>query len=304
MGSEWEGMGEEVGCWQVPYHHNPTHLTPHLTSPPLATPPQTPPFPQVWDPRDRSALAPPPAPSSKPSATQPKAGSKPTVTTTTATRTTTTTTNATATTTRATPSRLLTLQPTTLLSHCPSRVLFIVNTLVLPLNSHELAKLPDATSNEPVKPPGAFKRRRDLLARKPGHFIAVEYLEERPPLLQDDGMGARLVTFYQKRDAQVGINGGTSLGWGWGVGRSGVRGDVMRLGWLGWCCARYAKLLLAAITRNPPPCHTSPLPPLFPTPPGHPPQLPNSHPTLSLHSKPNIRIPHPPSSPRTRPTSP
>ena len=40
----------------------------------------------------------------------------------------------------------------------------------------------------------------------------MEYLEEHPALLARPAMGARLLTYYQRRDDQVGWGGG--LGWG------------------------------------------------------------------------------------------
>ncbi|KAG6593022.1 Transcription initiation factor TFIID subunit 1, partial [Cucurbita argyrosperma subsp. sororia] len=67
-----------------------------------------------------------------------------------------------------------------------------------------------------VRSPGAFKKKSDLSV-KDGHVFLMEYCEERPLLLGNIGMGARLCTYYQKSspDDQTGAmlrNGGDSLG--------------------------------------------------------------------------------------------
>ncbi|KAL5992406.1 hypothetical protein ACLOJK_013324 [Asimina triloba] len=51
--------------------------------------------------------------------------------------------------------------------------------------------------NKPVRPPGAFKKKSELSV-KDGHVFLMEYCEERPLLLGNTGMGARLCTYYQK----------------------------------------------------------------------------------------------------------
>uniref|UniRef100_A0A1D1Y4I7 Transcription initiation factor TFIID subunit 1 n=1 Tax=Anthurium amnicola TaxID=1678845 RepID=A0A1D1Y4I7_9ARAE len=56
-------------------------------------------------------------------------------------------------------------------------------------------KLPG--ENKPLRPPGAFKKKSDLSV-KDGHVFLMEYCEERPLLLGNVGMGARLCTYYQK----------------------------------------------------------------------------------------------------------
>uniref|UniRef100_M8BXX4 Uncharacterized protein n=1 Tax=Aegilops tauschii TaxID=37682 RepID=M8BXX4_AEGTA len=48
-----------------------------------------------------------------------------------------------------------------------------------------------------LRPPGAFRKRSDLSV-KDGHVFLMEYCEERPLLLANAGMGARLCTYYQK----------------------------------------------------------------------------------------------------------
>ncbi|KAG6652791.1 hypothetical protein CIPAW_05G030600 [Carya illinoinensis] len=69
-----------------------------------------------------------------------------------------------------------------------------------------------------LRPPGAFKKKSELSA-KDGHVFLMEYCEERPLLLSNVGMGARLCTYYQKSapDDQTGSvlrngNGSDSLG--------------------------------------------------------------------------------------------
>ncbi|XP_047333970.1 transcription initiation factor TFIID subunit 1 [Impatiens glandulifera] len=56
-------------------------------------------------------------------------------------------------------------------------------------------KLPG--ENKALRPPGAFKKKSDLSV-KDGHVFLMEYCEERPLLLGNAGMGARLCTYYQK----------------------------------------------------------------------------------------------------------
>ncbi|XP_057812451.1 transcription initiation factor TFIID subunit 1 isoform X2 [Salvia miltiorrhiza] len=56
-------------------------------------------------------------------------------------------------------------------------------------------KLPG--ENKSLRPPGAFKKKSDLSV-KDGHVFLMEYCEERPLLLSNPGMGARLCTYYQK----------------------------------------------------------------------------------------------------------
>eukprot|EP00268_Persea_americana_P046001 TRINITY_DN471_c0_g1_i1.p1 TRINITY_DN471_c0_g1~~TRINITY_DN471_c0_g1_i1.p1 ORF type:complete len:1950 (+),score=513.47 TRINITY_DN471_c0_g1_i1:188-6037(+) len=56
-------------------------------------------------------------------------------------------------------------------------------------------KLP--SENKPLRPPGAFKKKSELSV-KVGHVFLMEYCEERPLLLGNVGMGARLCTYYQK----------------------------------------------------------------------------------------------------------
>ncbi|XP_006657187.1 transcription initiation factor TFIID subunit 1 isoform X2 [Oryza brachyantha] len=51
--------------------------------------------------------------------------------------------------------------------------------------------------NKPLRPPGAFRKKSDLSV-KDGHVFLMEYCEERPLLLANAGMGARLCTYYQK----------------------------------------------------------------------------------------------------------
>ncbi|KAK9162481.1 hypothetical protein Syun_003383 [Stephania yunnanensis] len=51
--------------------------------------------------------------------------------------------------------------------------------------------------NKSLRPPGAFKNKAELSV-KDGHVFLMEYCEERPLLLGNAGMGARLCTYYQK----------------------------------------------------------------------------------------------------------
>uniref|UniRef100_A0A164ZGS7 Transcription initiation factor TFIID subunit 1 n=1 Tax=Daucus carota subsp. sativus TaxID=79200 RepID=A0A164ZGS7_DAUCS len=51
--------------------------------------------------------------------------------------------------------------------------------------------------NKSLRPPGAFRRKADLSVRD-GRVFLMKYCEERPLLLGNVGMGARLCTYYQK----------------------------------------------------------------------------------------------------------
>ncbi|KAL9679853.1 hypothetical protein QQ045_017724 [Rhodiola kirilowii] len=75
----------------------------------------------------------------------------------------------------------------------PNSLLHLVRTKIHLLPRAQ--KLPG--DNKPLRPPGAFKKKADLSA-KDGHIFLMEYCEERPLLLGNAGMGARLCTYYQK----------------------------------------------------------------------------------------------------------
>ncbi|KAK1407430.1 hypothetical protein QVD17_39046 [Tagetes erecta] len=75
----------------------------------------------------------------------------------------------------------------------PNSLLHLVRTRIHLLPRAQ--KLP--SENKSLRPPGAFKKKSDLSARD-GHVFLMEYCEERPLLLGNAGMGARLCTYYQK----------------------------------------------------------------------------------------------------------
>ncbi|KAL0365199.1 UNVERIFIED_CONTAM: Transcription initiation factor TFIID subunit [Sesamum angustifolium] len=75
----------------------------------------------------------------------------------------------------------------------PNSVLHLIRTKIHPLPRAQ--KLPG--ENKSLRPPGAFKKKSDLSV-KDGHVFLMEYCEERPLLLGNAGMGARLCTYYQK----------------------------------------------------------------------------------------------------------
>ncbi|KAI7727627.1 hypothetical protein M8C21_003418 [Ambrosia artemisiifolia] len=75
----------------------------------------------------------------------------------------------------------------------PNSLLHLVRTRIHLLPRAQ--KLPG--ENKSLRPPGAFKKKSDLSARD-GHVFLMEYCEERPLLLGNTGMGARLCTYYQK----------------------------------------------------------------------------------------------------------
>lgn len=75
----------------------------------------------------------------------------------------------------------------------PNSLLHLVRTRIHLLQRAQ--KLP--SENKALRPPGAFKKKSDLSA-KDGHVFLMEYSEERPLLIGNVGMGARLCTYYQK----------------------------------------------------------------------------------------------------------
>ncbi|OVA02085.1 Ubiquitin domain [Macleaya cordata] len=94
----------------------------------------------------------------------------------------------------------------------PNSVLHLVRTKIHPWPRAQ--KVPG--ENKSLRPPGAFKKKSDLSV-KDGHVFLMEYCEERPLLLGNVGMGARLCTYYQKsapgdQTASALRNGSGSLG--------------------------------------------------------------------------------------------
>ncbi|KAL3515496.1 hypothetical protein ACH5RR_022398 [Cinchona calisaya] len=75
----------------------------------------------------------------------------------------------------------------------PNSLLHLVRTKIHLLPRAQ--KLPG--ENKSLRPPGAFKKKSDLSV-KDGHIFLMEYCEERPLLLGNVGMGARLCTYFQK----------------------------------------------------------------------------------------------------------
>ena len=61
-------------------------------------------------------------------------------------------------------------------------------------------EIPDEQNTALLRPPMAFNLRKDLTAATSGRVILVEYMEETPLLLNRPGMGARLSTFYRRKD--------------------------------------------------------------------------------------------------------
>ncbi|XP_017241541.1 transcription initiation factor TFIID subunit 1 isoform X2 [Daucus carota subsp. sativus] len=86
----------------------------------------------------------------------------------------------------------------------PNSLLHLVRTKIHMLPRAQ--KVPG--ENKSLRPPGAFKRKADLSV-KDGHVFLMEYCEERPLLIGNVGMGARLCTYYQK--SSTGDQTGTSL---------------------------------------------------------------------------------------------
>lgn len=54
------------------------------------------------------------------------------------------------------------------------------------------------------RPPAALRTPKSLSAASPGHVLLLEYMEQRPLLMLQPGMGLRLTTLYRRRgDADV-----------------------------------------------------------------------------------------------------
>lgn len=64
------------------------------------------------------------------------------------------------------------------------------------MNTAKISVLPK--NSEPVRPPGAFTRMKELSSTTQGHLVLLEYMEEYPLLLNNLGMGAQITTFYRK----------------------------------------------------------------------------------------------------------
>ncbi|KAL8107678.1 transcription initiation factor TFIID subunit 1-like [Apium graveolens] len=94
----------------------------------------------------------------------------------------------------------------------PNSTLHLVRTKIHTLRRAQ--KIPGEKKS--LRPPGAFKRKSDLSV-KDGHVFLMEYCEERPLLIGNVGMGARLCTYYRKSstDDRTGTSlrsGSTDLG--------------------------------------------------------------------------------------------
>ncbi|GFR41442.1 hypothetical protein Agub_g2129, partial [Astrephomene gubernaculifera] len=74
--------------------------------------------------------------------------------------------------------------------------LFVVIPALLPVTRPHMPEPGQGT-----KPPAAFNTKASLTATG-GRVLLFEYLEEHPPLLARPAMGARLLTYYQRRDEQ------------------------------------------------------------------------------------------------------
>lgn len=62
-------------------------------------------------------------------------------------------------------------------------------------------QIPEESSSALLRPPFAFNKRKELKAASCGKIFLMEYLEEYPMLLNHTGMGARLTTYYKKKNA-------------------------------------------------------------------------------------------------------
>ncbi|PRW61593.1 Transcription initiation factor TFIID subunit 1 isoform C [Chlorella sorokiniana] len=68
------------------------------------------------------------------------------------------------------------------------------------LPTRAIGAVPAGDNPALLRPPTAFPRKRDFSAAEPGHVVLLEYMEQQPPLLNRPGMGARLITYYRKKD--------------------------------------------------------------------------------------------------------
>eukprot|EP00850_Spirogloea_muscicola_P019470 SM000191S05219 [mRNA] locus=s191:109330:119214:+ [translate_table: standard] len=78
----------------------------------------------------------------------------------------------------------------------PNSLLHMVRTTIMPWPF--ASTVPD--ESKPRKPPRAFRKISELSLRD-GHAVLMEYCEERPLLLSNAGMAARLGTYYRKMTA-------------------------------------------------------------------------------------------------------
>ncbi|GMH40598.1 hypothetical protein BSKO_08502 [Bryopsis sp. KO-2023] len=69
---------------------------------------------------------------------------------------------------------------------------------LLPVSASQLPK-PD--SKTPLRPPGAFGKRKDLTGMD-GHLLLLEYMEENPLLFAYPGMGFTIRTWHRQRDRE------------------------------------------------------------------------------------------------------
>lgn len=64
-----------------------------------------------------------------------------------------------------------------------------------------LARVPSSPHiTDSLRPPAAFKTIKSLSAASPGHILLLEYIEERPLMLLQPGMGVRLTTYYRRKN--------------------------------------------------------------------------------------------------------
>lgn len=64
----------------------------------------------------------------------------------------------------------------------------------------EAEQVPEESSTALLRPPFAFSTRKELKAGQCGKIFLMEYMEEYPSLLNHPGMGARLTTYYKKKN--------------------------------------------------------------------------------------------------------
>ena len=66
--------------------------------------------------------------------------------------------------------------------------------------TREAEQVPEESSTALLRPPFAFSTRKELKAGQCGKIFLMEYMEEFPSLLNHPGMGARLTTYYKKKN--------------------------------------------------------------------------------------------------------
>ncbi|GAB4814111.1 hypothetical protein N2152v2_001157 [Parachlorella kessleri] len=119
-------------------------------------------------------------------------------------------------------------------------------------------QIPAESNPSLLRAPHAFGRKKDLSAVEGGHIVLAEYLEAVPPLLNRPGMGAKLVTYYRKRDATDSAHQKLREGERWRVGAIHPLGEDDDSPFLGDLAPGTAQLAVEAGLFRAPACPYAP----------------------------------------------